>query len=52
MKDIMDECEQGGLKKEPLPKTIQEMLDQVKLGPLQYYVPPFTPQAPFNGEGY
>ncbi len=51
MKDIMDECEQGGLKKELMPKTLQEMLDQVKIGPLQY-VPPFTPQAPFKGEGY
>jgi len=50
MKDIMDECEQGATKFEPMPKTLQEMLDQVKPGHL-YYVPPFTPQAPFKGEG-
>lgn len=49
-KGIMDECEQGATKFEPMPKTLQEMLDQTRPGPL-CYVPPFTPQAPFKGEG-
>lgn len=45
-KGIMDECEQGATKFEPMPKTLQEMMDQVKPGPI-YYVSPFVPQAPF-----
>lgn len=53
----LDECEQGEVKK-PMPLTLSEMIkesgatsDNTKPYSTRY-VPPFTPQEPFKGQGY